>query len=102
MQRLHLSKDIQTVYRQGVKHYHPFFRIFTLATQRPDSRATVVVSTRVSKKAVDRNRIKRRLRPLLHKHLTRTASAHDIVVIVQQRALTATTAELTQAVRSVV
>ncbi|EKD78867.1 MAG: hypothetical protein ACD_41C00241G0001, partial [uncultured bacterium] len=61
--------------------------------------ATVVVSTRVSKKAVERNRIKRRLRPILKKILNQAGPSRDVVVVVQQRALQANTAELEQALR---
>ena len=99
MQRLRLSKDIQTVYRRGVKRFHPFFRTVFLKTQESESRATVVVSTRVSKKAVERNRIKRRLRPILKKILNQAGPSRDVVVVVQQRALQANTAELEQALR---
>lgn len=64
--RLAKSSDIQRVFAQGRSFYNPFFTIrFKKASVHP-IRFTVVVSTKVSKKAVERNRIKRVIR-----HFTR-------------------------------
>lgn len=79
------TKDIQTVYRRGVKAYHPLFRLLVLPTTQPTSRYAVVVSTKVSKRAVDRNRIKRQVRPILRQML-HNIKPHDLVVIAQTQA----------------
>ncbi|EKD79280.1 MAG: hypothetical protein ACD_41C00114G0003 [uncultured bacterium] len=89
------SKDIQAVYRRGVKTYHPLFRLFVRRTNRPTNQFTVVVSKRVSKKAVERNRIKRRLRPIVRKKLS-SRSGYDVVVVAQPKAKDATSQQLEQ------
>jgi len=60
--RLAKTTDVKKVFAQGRSFFNPFFTI--RFKSRPDqaTRFTVVVSTKVSKKAVDRNRIKRVIR----------------------------------------
>lgn len=93
------TKEIQAVYRRGVKTFHPLFRLLTLPTKQR-SRFAVVVSKQISKKAVERNRIKRRLRPLLRARLAQKPG-YDVVVIAQPKAIQATSAEFAQAIRKV-
>ena len=66
--RLAKARDIKLVLARGRSFFNPYFVIKT----SPNSTAalvTVVVSVRVSKKAVDRNRIKRVIRDELRKHI---------------------------------
>lgn len=95
-QRLRFSTDIQAVYAQGAKAYHPLFRLLALPTRLASSRATVVVSKRVDKRAVVRNQVKRRLRALLLQRLQLCKKPHDIVLLAQPKAAKATAAELGQ------
>ncbi len=66
--RLAKAKDIQSAFAKGRSFFTPFFSIkfFPRAKGR---RFAVVVSTKVYKKAVDRNRLKRIVREYLRKHL---------------------------------
>ncbi|MBI4407205.1 MAG: ribonuclease P protein component [Candidatus Kerfeldbacteria bacterium] len=95
-QRLRLSADIQAVYARGMKSYHPLFRLLALPTKLAQSRATVVVSKRVDKRAAVRNQVKRRLRALLLRRLKTLSQPHDVVLLVQPKAAKATAAELGQ------
>lgn len=104
-QRLRRTSDIQRVYKTGRAISTPVLRVFAAATAQTQavgqsSRATVVVSTRVSKKATDRNRIKRRIRTDLRPLLTSLAEAQDIVVVAQPKAATLDGAQLTGALQS--
>jgi ribonuclease P protein component len=92
------TKDIQTVYRRGMKAHHPLFRLLALPATQPTSRYAVVVSTKVSKRAVDRNRIKRQVRPILRKTL-HNIKPHDLVVIAQTQANRADTKTITIALQ---
>lgn len=58
------------------------------------TRMTVVVSKQVSKRAVDRNRLKRRLRAHMAKLLPQLKRTVDMVITVQPKGLTATALEL--------
>jgi ribonuclease P protein component len=62
--RLSKSRDIETVFRAGRSFFSPYFvaRFVPSRNHNAERRIAVVVSTKVSKKAVERNRIKRVIR----------------------------------------
>ncbi len=93
-QRLRKKKDIDAVYQSGRKGYTSFIRIVFLPTQNPESRFAVVVSNKVSKLAVDRNLIKRRIRSVVQELLPRFTKPYDVAVIAQQKAATLPRAQL--------
>lgn len=53
-----------------------------------------IVGTRTSKKATERNRVKRRLRNIIRKHRSRLVSGYDIALISRPRIITASFVEL--------
>ncbi len=72
-QRVHRTTDILRVFRQGERARVGNLTLFFLPDSRPESlvRATVVVDKKLSKKAVVRNKVKRQLREILKKVVTR-------------------------------
>lgn len=98
-QRLRRTSDIQHVYKTGRSVFTPVLRLLAVPTALSHSRATVVVSNRVSNRAVDRNRLKRRLRVDLQPLLKQMVKTHDIVVIVQAKALQSESGQLTTALQ---
>ncbi|MBI5530767.1 MAG: ribonuclease P protein component [Candidatus Doudnabacteria bacterium] len=66
--RLAKSKEIHTAFAQGRTFFNPFFTIKFLPSAGA-KKLTVVVSTKVYKNAVDRNRLKRIIRELIKKRL---------------------------------
>jgi ribonuclease P protein component len=66
--RLARSKDIAAAFARGRTFFNPLFSIKFLPTEK-GKRFTVVVSTKVYKNAVSRNRLKRILRESLRKNL---------------------------------
>jgi ribonuclease P protein component len=66
--RLAKAKDIQTAFERGRTFFNPFFTLKYRPAQN-QKRFTVVVSTKVYKNAVSRNRLKRILREYLRKNL---------------------------------
>lgn len=66
--RLSKSAEVKKTTARGRGFFNPFFVIKSLAAVE-GIKLTVIVSTKVSKKAVDRNRIKRIIREELRKHL---------------------------------
>lgn len=66
--RLAKSKDIHTAFARGRTFFNPFFSIRFLP-KASDKRFTVVVSTKVFKSAVARNRLKRLVREHIRKNL---------------------------------
>lgn len=61
-----------------------------------NSRFTVVAGVKVSKNAVDRNRMKRQYREILRKLLPRITSGYDIMLLIGKPALTLTYEEKEQ------
>lgn len=59
----------------------PFYLLKIAKNGKPFSRFGFVVSKKVSKKAVERNRIKRELRSFIHERLPKTVSGFDFLFI---------------------
>lgn len=100
-QRLRRSSDIQSVYQTGRKSFHPLVRLITARSFGKTTRATVVVSLKISKKAVERNRIKRRLRALWRQSKVAPTIPLDCVIIAQPKAKRASYQALQQALAQV-
>jgi len=82
--RLKKEKDFERVFKKG-KSYNQTF-LFLKAFDRNDekkSRFGFVVSTKVSKKAVVRNKIKRQLREITRKKLSDLEPGYDVAVVTQ-------------------
>lgn len=51
------------------------------------SRFAVAAGVKVSKKAVDRNRVKRQVRTIVHSHLDEIVPGYDVLLIVRKEAV---------------
>jgi ribonuclease P protein component len=76
--RLAKSKDIATAFARGRTFYNPFFSIRFLPLTG-EKRFTVVVSTKVYKRAVARNRLKRLVREYIRKNLPSFKSGSYVI-----------------------
>lgn len=79
--RLAKTRDVKTAFERGRGFFNSFFTIKYLATAQPVARFTVVVSTKVSKKAVTRNRLKRLVREFIRKNMSLFSSGDYAIVI---------------------
>lgn len=84
--RLRHSRDIERVYKQGRYGASDYLSVKVLQGRGQISRATVVVAKKVSKKAVVRNSLRRRILEILARHWQRIQPGCDIVVTVKQDA----------------
>jgi ribonuclease P protein component len=83
--RLAKAKDVKAAFLQGRTFFSP---LLTIKFRKADSRRfTVVVSTKVSKKAVVRNRLKRISRELLRKNFNHLSSGDYVIVLKPKAAL---------------
>ena len=94
--RLARTSDFASVFRQGKRYHDPLISLYALPNARQISRFGFSVSKRVSKAAVVRNKVKRRLR-----EVARAASVcegWDLVLVPRKDAASATFQELQRAV----
>lgn len=77
-ERLSKQKDINRVFTQGKKVFSRSLILFFLKNELNKRRSTVIVSSKVSKKATERNLYKRRIREIVKKH---KINGFDLVIV---------------------
>lgn len=85
--RLTKEQDFKKTMKSGRAFFSPWFRLKYFANQKLHSRFGIVASTKVSKKAVDRNRLKRQVREIIHLNLQKIKAGSDIVISLNSAAL---------------
>lgn len=85
--RLRNDKDIKTLFAKGKGVFGLLVNIKYLPNKLPVSRFAVVVGTKVSKKAVIRNRLRRQLKAIIYKHLNIIRPGFDIVLMPKKEAI---------------
>lgn len=83
--RLNKSKDIKITSARGRSFFSPNFVVKFRPDTKITTRVAVVVSNYVSKKAVDRNRIKRLIRETMRLNIEKLKTG-DYVIIVRPKA----------------
>jgi ribonuclease P protein component len=96
--RLTQERDFQKVRRRGKSFFSPYFRLSYHQNQLARSRYAVAVGIRVSKKATERNRLKRRVREAVRVRLGSLKPGYDIVFSLRPAAMDATGAQMRLAV----
>lgn len=79
--RLRQKKDFQKLFRHGKPYFSRFFTLKIRPNQLPETRFAFIVSNKVTKKAVERNRLKRQLRHIILLRLKQIQQGFDAVVI---------------------
>ena len=79
--RLAKTRDVKMAFAQGRSFLNPFYTIKFRAKPDGEPRFTIVVSAKVSKKAVVRNRIKRILREYIRLRINKFALGDYVVVV---------------------
>lgn len=85
--RLTKDKDFDNVFKNGKSSYGKLAGIKTIKNDLNFSRVGILVSTKVSKKAYQRNKIKRRIREIFKEIIKDVKTNQDIVVIVLPQAI---------------
>ncbi len=79
--RLGKTTDVQKVFAQGRAFFNPLFTIKFLTRPSQLPRFTVVVSTKVSKSAVKRNRLKRLTREFIRMRMGKFRLGDYVVIL---------------------
>lgn len=94
--RLVKEKDFQTAFKQGKSFYGKFVGIKAVANNLTDNRFGIIVSTKISKKSVERNKLKRQIRAVLKQLDKRLVRGYDLIIIVLPAALNQEYGEISQ------
>lgn len=100
--RLRKAHDIVRVYRRGTYGGSGILSVKALSNGLGVSRAVVVVAKKVSKRAVVRNRIRRRLVGIIREEWATVRPGYDIVVTVHQDVAETAAGDLKQALQTAV
>ncbi|MEA3295604.1 MAG: ribonuclease P protein component [Patescibacteria group bacterium] len=79
--RLKKKKDFEKVFNQGKIYRHDFLFLKILSNDLEFSRIGFIVSKKISKKAVVRNKVKRRLRNIVRKKIVEMKKNNDMIII---------------------
>lgn len=81
--RLRKTKDFERVYKKGKGAKVGFLAIKFTENNLENSRFGIIVSRKVANKATRRNKIKRRIREAIRKHLEEIKPGYDIIIFAQ-------------------
>lgn len=84
--RLRQEQDFKQVAKAGKAVFSPSLSLKLIKNNSDLSRFGIIVSTKVSKKAVERNRLKRRLREIIRLNLPRFKKGFDVMVLTRAAA----------------
>ena len=82
--RLVSPRDFALIYKTSRRRTSRYFLIRLARGRSPVTRLAVVVSTKVSKRAVVRNRLKRQVRAVARELLPNLPTGWDIIITVRQ------------------
>ena len=85
--RLRLEKDIKTLFSKGKSVFGLCVGVKFRPNRLSVSRFAIVVGTKVAKRAVVRNRVRRQLRGILFRHLSALTPGYDVMLIVKKEAI---------------
>lgn len=80
--RIRLKKEFDQVFKRGLSFYNKNLGVKVLKTELKVSRLGIIISNKVSKRAVERNRIKRIIRDFFKKEIEDLKIGKDVVIIV--------------------
>jgi ribonuclease P protein component len=92
--RLRLEKDIKTLLSKGKSVFGLYVGVKFRPNRLSVSRFAIVVGTKVAKRAVVRNRLRRQLRGILFRHLGDLTAGYDVMLIVKKNAIGKTSRDL--------
>lgn len=75
------DKEFEQVFKQGRSCYCQLVGLKILANKIGQNRLGVIISRKVSKKAVDRNKLKRRIKEIFRAWTDKVIIGYDILVI---------------------
>ena len=88
------DKTFQRVFKQGSQFGNRHFYFYYIANQENKNHLGIIVSKKVSKKAVVRNRVRRRIREAFRLSQPELKQGYNMIIIAKNRCADASYAEL--------
>jgi ribonuclease P protein component len=85
--RLVKKKDFAETFKRGKSFYIRFFGVKAVPAKASHNRYGIIISTKVSKKSVERNKLKRQIRAILKELDKQLVSGYDMAIVVLPTAL---------------
>lgn len=92
------KKDFDRVFKTGRSCFDKILGLKIAANEQKRFRLGIIISSKVSKKAVERNLLKRRLKEIVNKELAEFPAGYDLILIALPGACEKTFAEMKQSV----
>lgn len=92
--RLRTDQDIKALFVNSKSAFGIYAILKTKPNKLSVSRFAVIAGTKVSKKAVVRNKLKRQIRAIIKKHLDAIKSGQDVVIMLKKEAVNKQYSEL--------
>ena len=96
--RITKNKEFDTIFKGGRGAYSQILGIKAVQTDKETSRFGILISTKVSKKAVVRNRLKRQIREIIKQKLEKILPGRDCVIITLPQIKEADFAQIEEAI----
>ncbi len=98
--RIRLNKEFDRAFKTGQSFYSKIIGIKMVDNHGENSRFGILINTKVSKKAVERNRIRRQLREIIKDSLVDLKDDKDFIFIVLPLILNKKREEIEEALKS--
>ncbi len=79
------SKNFDRVFHHGQRFGNRHFQFYYLKNRKSTNRLGIIVSKKVSKRAVVRNKVKRRIRASYQQEMANIAQGYDMIIIAKKR-----------------
>lgn len=82
--RLNKTKEIENVFKNGKSFYNDLVGVKLFKNRSDSKRFCIIISAKISKKATDRNKIKRRIRSIIFKAEPFFKKGFDCLIIIKK------------------
>ncbi len=82
--RLRKKREIEAVFKSKKSFYSDFFGVKAIKNNLGINRVVIIISAKVSKKAVNRNKIKRRIKAVFIKENIKMKQGFDFMIILKK------------------
>lgn len=98
--RLRKNREFDLVYKTGKSYSDKKLKLYILPNSLPEQRCGFSISKKVSKKAVERNKLKRRLSFIFRKESKKILNSIDIIFVARTELINLSFSEIEKTVKN--